>query len=63
MTNQRVCDACGKIIEKGKDYCKFQWVKHEGKRLDYIGIGHCCLGCLPGKINTQHLKGGKQPRP
>lgn len=47
MSNLRVCDKCKNTIPKGQDYCKLQWIKHIGKKQEYLGIGHLCIACLP----------------
>jgi len=46
MTNKRICDKCKSEIERGSDYCKLQWIKHEGKKQKYLGAGHLCRKCF-----------------
>lgn len=46
MTNQRICDHCKAIIIQGSDYCKLQWIRHEGKKQIYEGKGHLCGVCF-----------------
>jgi hypothetical protein len=46
MTNLKMCDRCGKVIEKKTDYVKLQLIQHQDKRLIYSGVGHLCLDCL-----------------
>lgn len=46
MTNQKICDKCKAVILKGSDYCKLQWIRHEGKRQIYEGAGHLCGECM-----------------
>lgn len=46
LTNQKICDKCKSIIKKGEDYCKLAWIKHEGKKQIYSGVGHICSQCL-----------------
>jgi hypothetical protein len=56
MTNQRICDACKLVILRGQDYCKLQWVKHNNKQVEYLGIGHLCINCLPIKIEKEKVE-------
>ena len=46
MTNQKICDKCKVIILPKFDYVKLQIVKHEGKKQEYMGVGHLCLDCF-----------------
>jgi hypothetical protein len=62
MTNQRICDKCKSPIPKGKDYCKLQWVKHIGKKLEYLGIGHLCINCLPHEMDKNPYEAEKNER-
>jgi hypothetical protein len=48
MTNLRMCDKCGNLINLKEDYVKLQLITHKDKRLIYSGVGHLCLNCLKG---------------